>query len=398
MSVPNQNPLSTAGALVTVAAKRAAPPSRALSRRRANVAIHTIDRPTCEQLARTEWRRPESAFTVAADMLDIASVEQMARDVLDRIGSNELDVLVNNASNFYPTPLGTVTPEQWHDLVGSNLKAPLFLSQALLPALRAARGVIVNIVECLAAADARYPSTVRKAGLAADAALARTSDRRSAHGYRRSDPLARRGMSGALRAALIKDRHRSAAASPRTSDTGCSWFAMRRHPGTIIAVDGAAAWMVDAAHSASAIHQRPALALAQHASNAKTLDRQGCASSGESSASGTRTNATGTSRAAQPPNRGDARTVEQQVQIQRANGRIGATATARPSIERKRVCTNDAALSDATPQIQIVGRGNADGELRYTREQRSVPNPARARAGSAQRACGMALLPAPTKD
>ncbi len=56
-------------------------------------------------------------------------------------------MLVNNASNFYPTPLGTVTPEQWHDLVGSNLKAPLFLSQALLPALRAARGVIINIVD-----------------------------------------------------------------------------------------------------------------------------------------------------------------------------------------------------------------------------------------------------------
>ena len=56
-------------------------------------------------------------------------------------------MLVNNASSFYPTPLGTVTPEQWQDLVGSNLKAPLFLSQALLPALRAARGVIINIVD-----------------------------------------------------------------------------------------------------------------------------------------------------------------------------------------------------------------------------------------------------------
>ena len=59
----------------------------------------------------------------------------------------ELDVLVNNASNFYPTPIGTITLEQWDDLFGSNLKAPLFLSQALVPALRAARGVIINIVD-----------------------------------------------------------------------------------------------------------------------------------------------------------------------------------------------------------------------------------------------------------
>jgi pteridine reductase len=69
----------------------------------------------------------------------------MIREVLDQTG--RLDALINNASTFYPTPLGAITEEQWEDLVGSNLKAPLFLCQAALPHLRETRGVIVNIVD-----------------------------------------------------------------------------------------------------------------------------------------------------------------------------------------------------------------------------------------------------------
>ena len=136
-------------ALVTGAAKRiGAVIASTLHEAGANVAIHYHrSAPEAEELA-TELNRhrPSSAFTISADVLDIAALERMAKDVLARTGG-KLDVLVNNASNFYPTPLGTVTPEQWHDLVGSNLKAPLFLSQALLPALRSARGVIINIVD-----------------------------------------------------------------------------------------------------------------------------------------------------------------------------------------------------------------------------------------------------------
>lgn len=137
-------------ALVTGAAKRiGAVIASTLHDAGANVAIHYHrSAADAEQLAADlNRRRPKSAFTVAADMLDIADIERMAADVVKRIGSNKLDVLVNNASSFYPTPLGTITPEQWQDLMGSNLKAPLFLSQALLPALRAARGVIINIVD-----------------------------------------------------------------------------------------------------------------------------------------------------------------------------------------------------------------------------------------------------------
>jgi pteridine reductase len=58
-----------------------------------------------------------------------------------------LDCLVNNASSFYPTPVGAITEVHWDDLVGSNLKAPLFLSQAATPHLRETRGVIINIVD-----------------------------------------------------------------------------------------------------------------------------------------------------------------------------------------------------------------------------------------------------------
>lgn len=135
-------------ALVTGAAKRiGAVIANTLHEAGANVAIHYHrSAAEAEQLAdKLNLRRANSAFTVSADVRDIAALEQMAKAVLRRAG--RLDVLINNASNFYPTPLGSVTDEQWHDLVGSNLKAPLFLSQAVLPALRAARGVIINIVD-----------------------------------------------------------------------------------------------------------------------------------------------------------------------------------------------------------------------------------------------------------
>jgi pteridine reductase len=58
-----------------------------------------------------------------------------------------LDVLVNNASTFYPTKLGEITPAAWDDLLGTNLKVPLFLSQAAAPVLRTSRGLIINIVD-----------------------------------------------------------------------------------------------------------------------------------------------------------------------------------------------------------------------------------------------------------
>jgi len=89
--------------------------------------------------------RPGSAAAFRADLLDTSSIPQFVADVLGWQG--RLDILVNNASTFYATPLGEVTEAHWDDLLGINLKAPLFLSQAAAPALRESHGAIVNIVD-----------------------------------------------------------------------------------------------------------------------------------------------------------------------------------------------------------------------------------------------------------
>jgi pteridine reductase len=79
-----------------------------------------------------------------------------------------LDALVNNASSFYPTPFGTIGEDEWTDLVGSNLRAPLFLSQAAAPLLRESRGAIVNLVDIHAERPLKdfVVYSVAKAGLA----------------------------------------------------------------------------------------------------------------------------------------------------------------------------------------------------------------------------------------
>jgi pteridine reductase len=143
-----QTTLEGRWALVTGAAKRiGAVVASTLHAAGANVVIHYHSSAAeAEELAAgLNRQRAGSAFTVSADVREVEALERMAKNVLARTG--RIDILVNNASNFYPTPLGSVTPDQWRDLMGSNLKAPLFLSQALLPALREARGVIINIVD-----------------------------------------------------------------------------------------------------------------------------------------------------------------------------------------------------------------------------------------------------------
>ena len=82
---------------------------------------------------------------VQLDVTDFPAFEALIQDVAARHG--RLDMLVNNASTFYPTPLGAITEAHWDDLVGSNLKAPLFLSQAAAPLLRRTQGLILNIVD-----------------------------------------------------------------------------------------------------------------------------------------------------------------------------------------------------------------------------------------------------------
>lgn len=89
--------------------------------------------------------RPDSVALIQADLLDIGGLHALVNQTVATFGG--LDVLLNNASSFYPTPVGDITEKDWVDLMGSNLKAPLFLSQAAAPELRKRRGCIINITD-----------------------------------------------------------------------------------------------------------------------------------------------------------------------------------------------------------------------------------------------------------
>jgi pteridine reductase len=89
--------------------------------------------------------RDDSAAVFQADLLDIDKIPDLIDAVVGWGG--QLDGLINNASSFYPTPIGSITEQHWDDLLGSNLKAPLFLSQAAADSLRKNKGVIINIVD-----------------------------------------------------------------------------------------------------------------------------------------------------------------------------------------------------------------------------------------------------------
>lgn len=89
--------------------------------------------------------RPDSVALAQADLLDKELLSDLIEKSVKRFG--QLDVLINNASSFFPTPLHQCTLEDWDDLMGSNLKAPLFLSQAAAPYLKERHGCIINIVD-----------------------------------------------------------------------------------------------------------------------------------------------------------------------------------------------------------------------------------------------------------
>jgi len=90
-------------------------------------------------------RRALSVRLVEGDLLDTAQLPALVRTAADGFGG--LDILVNNASTFYPTPMGDITEMDWNDLIGTNLKAPLFLAQAAAPLLHAAGGLIINLAD-----------------------------------------------------------------------------------------------------------------------------------------------------------------------------------------------------------------------------------------------------------
>ncbi|MEY3712536.1 MAG: hypothetical protein RL321_156 [Pseudomonadota bacterium] len=155
-------------ALITGGARRVgAAIARELHAAGANVVIHhhrSLDaaQKLCAEL---EQIRRDSTLRLSGNLLETASLGNLVEETRRHFG--KLDILINNASTFYPTPVGEITLENWDDLIGSNLKAPLFLSQAAAPALRLTNGLILNIVDIHGMRPLRrYPTySVAKAGL-----------------------------------------------------------------------------------------------------------------------------------------------------------------------------------------------------------------------------------------
>ncbi len=134
----------------------------------ANLMLHYRSSAGEARLLQAELNRARagSVALIQTDLLDVAKLPSLVEQTLATFG--RLDGLVNNASSFYPTPVGEIALAAWDDLVGTNLRAPLFLSQAAAPALRRTQGAIVNITDIHAERPLRHyvVYTVAKAGLA----------------------------------------------------------------------------------------------------------------------------------------------------------------------------------------------------------------------------------------
>ncbi|NMG15547.1 pteridine reductase [Aromatoleum bremense] len=154
--------------LVTGAARRVgAEIARTLHATGAHVVLHYRNsaaeaRALADELDRV---RPGSASLIRGDLKD----DGVPAALIDALlaARHRLDAVVNNASSFFPTPIGSIDAAAWTELIGSNLKGPLFLAQAAAPMLRRQRGAIVNIVDIHAERPLRnYPLyCAAKAGL-----------------------------------------------------------------------------------------------------------------------------------------------------------------------------------------------------------------------------------------
>jgi pteridine reductase len=141
-------PLAGKAALVTGAARRVgAAIARALHEAGASVVLHY--RSSAEEATALaedlNGVRAGSATLAQCDLLEATALTELAQAAAAAFGG--LDILVNNASSFYPTPVGGIEEHDWNDLIGTNLKAPLFLSQAAAGALRERSGLIVNLAD-----------------------------------------------------------------------------------------------------------------------------------------------------------------------------------------------------------------------------------------------------------
>lgn len=142
------NDLSGKVVLITGAARRVgASIARRLHAEGMNLALHyhTSHREARALQNELNELREDSVVLIQADLLQLNKLASMVKDAAARW--KRLDVVINNASTFYPTAVGSVTEAQWDDLLGTNLKAPFFLSQAAARQLKTHRGCIINIVD-----------------------------------------------------------------------------------------------------------------------------------------------------------------------------------------------------------------------------------------------------------
>lgn len=156
--------------LITGASKRiGASCARLLHEQGCNVILHynASKQDALQLCSELNQERPDSARVMQADLLNREQLQNLAHQAAGAWGG--LDVLINNASSFYPTALTDVTEAQWDELLGSNLKAPFFLTQALASVLLERQGCVVNIVDIHAERGLKgYPVySIAKAGLAA---------------------------------------------------------------------------------------------------------------------------------------------------------------------------------------------------------------------------------------
>jgi len=156
--------------LITGAAKRiGAACARLLHDEGCNVFLHyrSSKQAALELCIELNQKRPDSAYMMQADLLNMEELEALVSEACMAWG--KIDVLVNNASSFYPTAVANVTEQQWNELVGSNLKAPFFLTKLLSETLVNNRGCIINIVDIHAERGLiGYPVyCIAKAGLVA---------------------------------------------------------------------------------------------------------------------------------------------------------------------------------------------------------------------------------------
>jgi pteridine reductase len=135
----------------------------------ANLVVHYRSADTEARALQAELNacRMNSLALARADLLKASSSSQLVKAAVKEFG--RLDALVNNASSFFPTVVGEITEQAWDDLVGTNLKAPLFLAQAAAPELRKQHGAIVNIIDIHAELPMKHHAvyTAAKGGLLA---------------------------------------------------------------------------------------------------------------------------------------------------------------------------------------------------------------------------------------